>query len=198
MINAADRYVSVLDRGVTCSTRTDDVKGSRSNPSGLTETHSCAARRLILRKVGRKRVGMTVPRNPAASTHRRTSVGCHRWWAAVLLITSCSSSHGQPVESVDGVVTGTVYSAPSCPLERANSPCPPRPVAGAAVVAFVGHRRRAATHTGGDGRFRLELSYGRYTIRATNVGPYASTASKTVDVSAVPISIEITVDSGIR
>lgn len=97
-----------------------------------------------------------------------------------------------------GVVTGIVYSEPSCPVERADSPCPPGPVAGAAVVASVGQRRRAATHTGGDGRFRLELSYGRYTIRVTNVGAYASTTSKTVDVSVVPISIELTVDSGIR
>ena len=159
---------------------------------------SVSARRLTLRKVWRKRAGTAVPRNPASPTQRRTSVACYRWLAAVLLVTSCTSSRGQVVESVDGVVTGTVYSAPSCPVERADSPCPPRPVAGAEVVAAIGQRRRAATHSRSDGRFRLELSYGRYTLRATNVGPYASTTSKTVDVSAVPISIDLTVDSGIR
>jgi hypothetical protein len=118
--------------------------------------------------------------------------------AAVWLLTACGSSAYGGAGSASGAVTGVVYAAPSCPVERVDSPCPPLPVAGAEVVAFQSQHRRASTHTGNDGRFRLDLAYGHYTIRATNVGGYRSTTTTEVDISATPVSVELTVDSGIR
>lgn len=132
---------------------------------------------------------------------RRSGMACRRspaLTAAVLLLSACSNGAGEAPRSAHSIVTGIVYSAPSCPVERAESPCPPRPLAGAEVAAYSGPNRRGATHTGVDGRFQLDLTYGHYTIRATNVGGLASTASTDVDVSAVPTSVELTVDSGIR
>jgi hypothetical protein len=117
--------------------------------------------------------------------------------AAVGLLSACGTSAGGP-RSASGAVTGVVYAAPSCPTERVNSPCPPRPVAGAEVVAFQSQHRRGATHTGNDGRFRLDLDFGHYTIRATNAGGYGSTTTTEVDISASRVSVELTVDSGIR
>ena len=117
--------------------------------------------------------------------------------AAVWLLSACGSSAGG-AGSASGAVTGAVYAAPSCPTERVASPCPPRPVAGAEVVAIQSQRERASTHTGNDGRFRLDLAYGHYTIRATNAGGYSSTTTAEVDIHATPVSVQLTVDSGIR
>jgi hypothetical protein len=118
--------------------------------------------------------------------------------AAVGLLAACGSSADGGASSASGAVTGVVYAAPSCPVQPVDSPCPRLPVAGAEVVAFQSQHRRASTHTGNDGRFRLDLAYGHYTIRATNVGGYGSTTTTEVDISATPVSIELTVDSGIR
>ena len=115
-----------------------------------------------------------------------------------LVSASCSDSQGEAVDSVRGVVTGIVESAPTCPLERPNSPCPPRPVVGAEVAAYSGKQQVKTIHTGSDGRFKVFLAYGHYTIRATNTGGYPTTATKDVDVSATPTSVTLTVDSGIR
>src|SRR5439155_19506561 len=131
------------------------------------------------------RIGMPCPRLLTAT-------------ATLLLLSSCSSSPSDGSRSASGIVTGIVYSAPSCPVERIEAPCPPRPVADAEVLAYRGQHQQAATRTGRDGRFRLDLRYGHYTIQATNVGGYGSTAHTDVDVSATPISVTLTVDSGIR
>jgi len=123
-----------------------------------------------------------------------------RWISAVAaigLLAACGSS-ADGASSASGAVTGLVYAAPSCPVQPVDSPCPRLPVAGAEVAAFQGQHRLASTHTGNDGRFRLDLAYGHYTIRATNVGGYHSTTTTEVDISATPVSIELTVDSGIR
>jgi hypothetical protein len=63
---------------------------------------------------------------------------------------------------------------------------------------FHNQRRRASTRTGNDGRFRLELAFGYYTIHATNGAGYRSTTTAEVDMHATPIAVELTVDSGIR
>ena len=117
---------------------------------------------------------------------------------AVALLTSCGSSSPRPSNAARGVLTGVVDSAPTCPVEQAGSPCPPRPVAGAAVVALRGTDARSMARTDAQGRFRLTLAYGTYTIRATNVGGIGSTATKIVTIGPTNAPIELTVDSGIR
>ncbi len=119
--------------------------------------------------------------------------------AAVLLaVPACGSSAVQP-EVRESVVVGRVLSAPSCPVERENSPCPPRPVDGASVVALRGQHVVASTHTAAGGRFRLALQPGRYRIRATNIGGLATTAARSVLLrSGHTTQLTLTVDSGIR
>lgn len=97
-----------------------------------------------------------------------------------------------------GVVTGFVLTAPVCPVERIGQECQPRPVSGAAVVALDGDAVRGSTHTDSTGAFHLTLPGGRYVIRATNVGGYASTATELVGISDRPVHITLVVDSGIR
>ena len=110
-------------------------------------------------------------------------------------LTACGSS---AATQRNGAVTGTVRSAPSCPVERINSPCPPRPVDGGLVDALVNGQVRAHTHTDSSGRFHLSLPYGSYTIRATNVGALRTTATRTVHVRRATVAITLVVDSGIR
>ena len=115
--------------------------------------------------------------------------------AAAVVLTACGpvADGGSAV-----VVTGQVLSAPSCPVERVGQPCPPRPVPDAVVVAVIGNDQRGETTSDQQGKFRLMLPPGRYTVRATNPGGYASTASEAVTVSTAPVQITLTVDSGIR
>lgn len=114
---------------------------------------------------------------------------------AAVVLTGCSGGDdgGSAV-----VVTGQVLAAPSCPVERVGQPCPPRPVPDAVVIALIGDQQRGETTSDERGRFRLMLPAGRYTIRATNPGGYASTASAEVTVSTAPVQVTLTVDSGIR
>lgn len=115
--------------------------------------------------------------------------------AAAVVLTACGpvADGGSAV-----VVTGQVLSAPSCPVERVGQPCPPRPVPDALVVAVIGNEKRGETTSDQRGQFRLMLPAGRYTIRATSPGGYASTASEDVTVSTAPVQVTLTVDSGIR
>ena len=121
--------------------------------------------------------------------------GCAAAITAVLL-TACGS--GTAGSAQRALLVGTVYAAPTCPVERIGSPCPPRPVVGATVVAYRGSEAVGTTRTSASGRFQLSLPIGSYTIRATNIGGYASTATKDVYLGATGASVDLTVDSGIR
>lgn len=117
--------------------------------------------------------------------------------AVILLLCGCTNESRQ-VTRHSRLVTGDVLTAPVCPVERVGQECPPRPVSGAAVVALRGDSVRASARTDTSGAFSLTLPDGRYVIRATNVGDYASTASESVVVSDNPVHITLIVDSGIR
>lgn len=118
----------------------------------------------------------------------------------VLAVSACSSAG--TATHADGTVVGRVLSAPSCPVPRADHPCPPQPVVGGSVVAADGRGARhivASTRTGAGGWFQLSVHAGRYVIRATNARGLATNAQKIVDVaSAATIRVRLVVDSGIR
>lgn len=116
--------------------------------------------------------------------------------ALTLLMCGCADN-GNP-EGHSGLVTGLVLTAPTCPVQRVDRECPPRPVPGASVVALDGTAVRGSTLTDSTGAFHLTLPYGRYVIRASNVGGYASTATERVSISGVPVRITLILDSGIR
>jgi hypothetical protein len=92
-----------------------------------------------------------------------------------------------------------VLAAPGCPVERANSPCPAIPVAGAWVRALREGAVVAAFRSSRGGTFQLRLGAGRYILTAVNVGGYRSTARAVITVrSAQRVRVNLTVDSGIR
>lgn len=117
-----------------------------------------------------------------------------------VVLTACGQTTPAPRSSPSTAsVLGFVLAAPGCPVERADSPCPPMPVSDADVVAALHGGAAAHTRSATDGSFRLALPAGSYTLTATTSGGYHQTASQAVLVPDTGvISVTITIDSGIR
>ena len=108
---------------------------------------------------------------------------------------------GEPVSTEEATIVGIVHSGPQCPVQIAGSPCPDAPVATEIVVtdraagAVLGVAR-----SGEDGRFRIILPPGDYTLLAGSSNkPYPRGIP--TDVSVGPgemIEVELQVDTGIR
>jgi hypothetical protein len=120
--------------------------------------------------------------------------------ALVLWLAACGGTTPTAGGGGHGVVHGQVLAGPSCPVERASSPCPPRPVAGAVVSASTRDgSRHARTRTGTDGRFSLSLQPGTYRVVVTGHAPAGSTDTETVTVvRGGTTSVQLMLDSGIR
>ncbi len=66
-----------------------------------------------------------------------------------------------PVAIAQGTLHGTVVAGPTCPVERAEDPCPPKPVPGRAVViASPAGKVVATVTTDGQGHFQVLLAPG--------------------------------------
>lgn len=111
---------------------------------------------------------------------------------------------GQPGTGSDedlGTIRGTVLLGPTCPVETAESPCPPEPLAGVSVRAVDAEGDVAASAVSdAEGRFVMDVTAGRYTlIAATGDDPARSSKPVTVDVSSGQVvDMDVLVDSGIR
>lgn len=105
-------------------------------------------------------------------------------------------------------IEGTVLLGPTCPVEREDSPCPPRPGANLAVQIYAGGEAGmyvANVRTDDDGRFRIDLPPGAYTLDGPCSGPmkcivaYPRLVPTTVTVESGAFT-EVTIrgDTGIR
>jgi hypothetical protein len=136
----------------------------------------------------RENVRMVVPRTPLI--------------LVALVLAGCSVGQpgggSTPSPNPAGVaVTGTVTAAPGCPgPQRADTSCPPKPVAGARVEIEAGGVLVASTTADASGRFRLVVAPGTYQITAHNVG-FASETSQDITVTG-PVDLALQVDSGLR
>lgn len=97
-----------------------------------------------------------------------------------------------------GTVAGQVLAYPCAPVERIGSPCPGRPAVGVTVqLTPAGGGAAESATTGNDGRYRIEVAAGRYTV--TVKGRPFGAATRTVDVAAgATVSADFVIDSGIR
>jgi hypothetical protein len=104
--------------------------------------------------------------------------------------------------SVAGGIQGRVTVGPLCPVEVAGSPCPDAPLAVTITVRRPNGDLVLDTDTGADGRFRIQLSPGTYTIEAEPLRPDGVARMLPVDpVSVRPgaySTVPISFDSGIR
>ena len=113
----------------------------------------------------------------------------------VAVLAGCARSAASG--SADAGVQGVVRVGPTCPVEQAGSPCPDRPLA--TQLQFVrGSDVVATVRSGDDGRFRVALDPGSYTIRPAKAGlPSLRPVEVTVPTHGFA-SVTLTFDSGIR
>jgi carboxypeptidase family protein len=126
----------------------------------------------------------------------RTSLA---WLLVAVALAGCGGATSPAARAGSGTVTGRVLAAPGCPVERASSPCPGIPVAGAQVRALRGGAVVAAVRSRHGGTFRFRLGAGTYIVTAVNAGGYRSTARAVITVRpGQRVTVTLTVDSGIR
>jgi hypothetical protein len=118
--------------------------------------------------------------------------------ASVLLVTGCGGSASSGGAGRDGTIRGQVLTAPTCPVERPGSPCPPGPAVRVQVVATSDDGGvRVRTRTDEHGTFTLHVRPGHYRVVAT--GGIGSTDSAMVDLPASgAVTVQLMLDSGIR
>lgn len=115
----------------------------------------------------------------------------------VLALAGCAQT-GQSTNAAQFALTGTVHAEPGCPGPVSmDTPCPPRPVAGATVEADQDGHLAARAITDHDGRFVLHLAAGTYQVTAINAGGLKTIATQAVTLSA-DTDIALTVDSGMQ
>jgi len=113
----------------------------------------------------------------------------------VLLLSGCA--HTASPGDRDSGIQGIVRVGPTCPVEQAESPCPDRPLS-TELQVVRGSEVVATVRSGQDGRFRVALEPGSYTIRSANGG---IPILRPVPVKVPPhafASVMLTLDSGIR
>lgn len=114
-----------------------------------------------------------------------------------LLLAACGAPAAQPGTGIQGIV----QVGPTCPVERLNSPCPPRPLAATIVVRDGNGADVTRFHSGADGRFKVNLAPGSYTLVGLAVGssflprPIPTFVTVTQGTYA---SVTVQYDSGIR
>jgi hypothetical protein len=113
----------------------------------------------------------------------------------VALLSGCARSAASG--NGDAGIQGVVRVGPTCPVEQAGNPCPDRPLA--TELEFVrGSDVVATVRSGEDGRFRVALEPGSYTIRSGKTGlPSLRPVQAMVPPHAFA-SVTLTFDSGIR
>jgi hypothetical protein len=95
-------------------------------------------------------------------------------------------------------VRGTITAGPTCPVERAGQPCPPRPVQ--TEVRLVDGARVVVTgRSGADGTFSLTAPPGTYQLQTVQSGTFPRCPAKTVTVTAGHYATaDLMCDTGIR
>jgi len=135
-------------------------------------------------------VGVVLAGCAGATSSRLTTGGSQPTFPA--------STTAPPAPAGSGVY-GFVTAGPTCPVERPDQPCPPRPVAAHIQAESAAGRTVAATDSDGAGRYLLALAPGSYTLVATTGTVFPRCPSVAVIVRAGgPSRTDIGCDTGIR
>lgn len=137
------------------------------------------------------------------NVHRETASSMRHLVAAVLAVAllgaagACSRSP-EPLTG-NGGIEGRALIGPSCPVERAGSPCPDLPFRDV-IRVLDGTRVVTTFRPGADGRFRVALPAGSYRLESANPGRLPSGPEPDhVTVRADEwTTINLAFDSGIR
>lgn len=114
-------------------------------------------------------------------------------------VTSSPGPASPPVAVTATTVSGLVVGEPGCPgPERLGTPCPPIPMRGAIVEIDADGKQVTATATTTTGAFALRVPPGSYTIKATSAGALHTATSQPLTVGFAPVTVTLTVDTGMR
>jgi hypothetical protein len=138
-----------------------------------------------------------VPAHPASRGAPGLRRGALAATAGALVLASCA---GAPPAAGSGI-EGRVTIGPTCPVVRADSPCPDRPYAAEIRVVAASGEEVARVRSGEDGRFRVDLRPGTYTLvpegSSAKGPPHAEPETVTVSQGRYT-QVSIAYDSGIR
>ena len=102
----------------------------------------------------------------------------------------------------EGTVDGLVVAGPSCPVERAEDPCPPKPVPNRLVVIETpGGTVVARVTTDQKGHFTVRLAPGTYDLQVppgSSPYPVQHTGQQVTVVAGQTVQVQVMLDSGIR
>jgi hypothetical protein len=120
----------------------------------------------------------------------------------VTAFVACSPAPGSVSAQPQGTLSGTVVAGPTCPVERADQPCPPRPVPNRQVMIETASGTvvtRATTDQ--NGHFLVTLAPGTYEVRVppgTSPFPIQRERQAVTIVAGQTVQIQIELDTGIR
>jgi hypothetical protein len=96
-------------------------------------------------------------------------------------------------------VRGTVLAGPTCPVERADNPCPDKPIVADVRIVRADGSTAATTRSGSDGRYSVAVAPGSYTVQATSSSAFSGCRPVDVTVSqGAYATADVSCDTGIR
>ncbi len=117
--------------------------------------------------------------------------------ALALMAARCGDNPPPSSSGIEGLVT----IGPMCPVERVDTPCPDKTYAATIVVLNADGDEVARTQSGEDGRFRVDVAPGTYTLapQSPNGGGLPHAPEQTVEVRDRDYThVDVQFDSGIR
>jgi hypothetical protein len=120
--------------------------------------------------------------------------------AVLILLAGCGTgaAPGSPPAGAGNGIEGIALAGPQCPVEVAGSPCPPRPIAARVVVSDRTGAEITSFRTGVDGRFRVALAPGRYTLQALDQAPLLLKPTEVTVPAGQFAWVQLNFDTGIR
>ena len=117
----------------------------------------------------------------------------------LLLAVGCGGGPGAPPDSgVEGVTTVDG----GCPPARDAPPCPDKPLSARLKITRAGSDEAVVTvNSGEDGRFRIALAPGAYTLQPENLAGTPLPIAQPIDVRVIAsrfTTVEVPFDSGVR
>jgi hypothetical protein len=109
---------------------------------------------------------------------------------------------GTPAPSGVSGIRGIAQEGPMCPVERPESPCPERPVAGAPIQITAGDGSQVTVYTDDDGRFSADEPPGQYEVQPLPVDesnyPMPGQPQQVAVDAGEYTDVTVEYDSGIR
>jgi hypothetical protein len=113
-----------------------------------------------------------------------------------------SSQLCSPAPASNGILIGKVVAGPTCPVETAEQPCPPRSVPNhLVVIESPGGTIVMRVTTDQQGRFRVALAPGTYRVLVPPDGnrfPLQPTSQQVTVVAGQTMQVLVELDTGIR